>query len=84
MGEKDVFGACVRGTQVHAHANIINSLIRTSALQLFNIPGCRAYGESSGIKSSYKQVTFQLIFTCSHILLEITVVIATISRSHHM
>jgi len=51
MSETDVFCACVRGTQVHAHASIINSLIcTTSALQLFNIPQCRAYGESSGIK----------------------------------
>jgi len=51
MSETDVFGACVRGTQVHAHASIINSLMcTTSALQLFNISGCRAHGESSGTK----------------------------------
>jgi len=50
MSETDVFCACVRGSQVHAHASIINFMICKSALQLFNIPGCRAYGESSGTK----------------------------------
>jgi len=51
MSETDVFCACVRGTQVHAHASIINSVICRSALQLSNILGCRAYGESSGTKN---------------------------------
>jgi len=50
MSETDVFCACVRGTQVHAHASIINFVICTSALQLSNNPGCRVYGESNGTK----------------------------------